>query len=92
MGGLPFIANDLPYLRSVCETYGVGEVTDLQSEDAIAHEVGKIFADPSKYRQMRDAAVKARKVLNWEVEGAKLLEIYRTSVEPLIGKRLDKAV
>lgn len=91
MGGLPFIANDLPYLRSVCETYGVGEVTDLQSEDAIAQEVQRIFADPSKYQRMRDATVKAREILNWDVEGAKLLEIYRTSVEPLIGKRLERA-
>ena len=91
MGGLPFLANDLPYLRSVCETYGVGEVTDLQSEEAIAREVGAIFADPSRYQRMRDAAVRAREILNWDVEGAKLVDIYRRNIEPLIGKHLKEA-
>lgn len=91
MGGLPFLANDLPYLRSVCETYGVGEVLDLQSEEAIGRAVTNIFADPSRHQRMRDAAIKARQVLNWDVEGGKLLEIYRQKIEPIVGKRLVSA-
>lgn len=91
MAGLPFLANDLPYLRSVCETYGVGQVTDLQSEHAIAREVSSIFADPGRHARMREAALKAREVLNWDVEGAKLVDIYHQRIEPLISARLAMA-
>jgi glycosyltransferase involved in cell wall biosynthesis len=91
MGGLPFLANDLPYLRQVCETYGVGEVMDLNSEAAIARAVTDIFADPERHARMRAAAVSAREVLNWDVEGAKLVEIYRRQIEPKIEKRLANA-
>ncbi|HEV7689368.1 MAG TPA: glycosyltransferase family 4 protein [Hyphomonadaceae bacterium] len=88
MAGVPFVANDLPYLRLMCETHGIGQVVDLKSEEALARAVREILGDEKRYAEMREAAVRARKVLNWEVEGAKLVDLYNQKISPRIGQKL----
>jgi glycosyltransferase involved in cell wall biosynthesis len=76
VAGLPFICNDLPFLRDVVERYGNGQTADLGSPPAIAAVVNGIFADPEVLVALRKAAAKARQTLNWSTEEATLLKIY----------------
>lgn len=73
---LPFLANDLPFLRDVMQRYGNGIGADLGSPAAIAAAVNRVMADPQALAALRAGALAAKKELNWEVESRKLLDIY----------------
>ncbi|MCU1737663.1 MULTISPECIES: glycosyltransferase [unclassified Pseudomonas] len=74
---LPFISNDLPFLRDIAQTYGNGLLADLNSAELIASAVNQLFSAPAQLASLKAGAVKAREFINWEVEGEKLLSIYQ---------------
>jgi len=76
VAALPFICNDLPFLRSVVERFGNGCVADLNSAEAIARKINALFGDPVALAELRQGAMVARDSLNWSVEEKKLLAIY----------------
>lgn len=73
---LPFIANDLPFLKSIVEQFGCGLLSDLSSPESIAHTVNRLFSNPSQISKLKQGAREAREHLNWSVEERKLLAIY----------------
>jgi glycosyltransferase involved in cell wall biosynthesis len=79
--GVPFVCNDLPYLRTVLDTYGCGLVTDLTNPDAGAQAILALLDDAESLSRLKLAARTAALSLNWEIEGQKLLALYRR-VEP----------
>lgn len=74
---LPFVCNDLPFLRDVVQAHGNGLLADLGSPRAIAQAVNAVFADPAGLTALRAGAARAKATLNWEVEASKLLQIYQ---------------
>jgi len=74
---LPFISNDLPFLRDIVDTYGNGLLADLNSAESIATAVNQLFNDSVKLASLKDGAKNAREAINWDVEGEKLLNIYQ---------------
>jgi glycosyltransferase involved in cell wall biosynthesis len=75
--GVPFVCNDLPYLRTVLDTYGCGLVTDLTNPDAAAQAILALLDDAESLSRLQLAARTAARSLNWEIEGQKLLALYR---------------
>ncbi|GAB7533049.1 hypothetical protein PS3A_54650 [Pseudomonas sp. 3A(2025)] len=74
---LPFISNDLPFLRDIANRYGNGVMADLSLPDAIANSVNQLFGDSARLAALTRGAAVAREELNWDVEARKLLAIYR---------------
>lgn len=74
---LPFISNELPFLRDIANQYGNGVMADLGSPGAIADSVNQLFADETHLALLKRGAKAAREDLNWDVEGQKLLAIYQ---------------
>ncbi|MEY9495765.1 glycosyltransferase involved in cell wall biosynthesis [Bradyrhizobium elkanii] len=74
--GVPFLANDLPFLRDVAEEYGFGVVADLSAPSVIAEAVASALGDPDRFSELKAAAQAAAVRLNWNVEKDKLLEVY----------------
>lgn len=75
---LPFVCNDLPYLRQVVDQYGNGLTTDLREPKKIAEAINKLFGSPEKLSNLRAGALAAKLEMNWEVEERKLLSIYHS--------------
>lgn len=76
VAGLPFVCNDLPFLRDITTRHGCGIATDLTTPEAIARAINGVFAAPETLPTLRAGALAAREELNWEMEGRKLMEIY----------------
>lgn len=79
---VPFLANDLPFLRDVAEEHGFGVVTDLDKPEAVAAAITTALADSGHYAELKCAAVEAGLRINWELEGKKLLDIYARLMKP----------
>lgn len=74
--GVPFVSNDLPFLRTVVDTYGCGFVVDFAASERAANQILARIDDPEAMSRLKQAATAAARVLNWEVEGRKLLALY----------------
>ncbi|MBA3771248.1 MAG: glycosyltransferase [Ramlibacter sp.] len=80
---LPFLSNDLPFLRDIGQRYGNGVSADLGSPGSIAEAVNRILGDPDAMARLRAGALAAKRELNWEVEGRKLLAVYESLDRPV---------
>lgn len=74
---LPIIANDLPYLRDVITTDGVGLVADMKSLEALSAAINAMF-DPTQggAARFKPALTTAQYKYSWQAQEAKLFEIY----------------
>lgn len=80
-GGLPVAAADLPDIREVVESLGVGRLFDGEDTEDLARVIGEILEDPAPYRE---AARRAASELTWEHESERLISAYRLA---LMGER-----
>jgi glycosyltransferase involved in cell wall biosynthesis len=82
--GLPFVSNDLPFLRSIIDRYGFGIAADLGRPEAVAAAILSVVEDPIKLRGLKELADQAGRELNWEKEGVKLLALYERVILPKV--------
>lgn len=73
---VPFLANDLPFLRDIADEHGFGVIADLSQPASIASAVNQVMTDLSRLAALKSAAASARDKLNWELEELKLLDLY----------------
>jgi len=76
MAELPVAVSNFPEMSKIVEQYGVGVVFDPEDVKDIARAINELLEDREKYAQMKENTKRAKKVLNWENESRKLLEIY----------------
>lgn len=74
---LPIIANDLPYLRDVITTDGIGLVADMKSLDALSAAINEMF-DPAQggSARFKPALTAAQYKYSWQAQETQLFEIY----------------
>jgi glycosyltransferase involved in cell wall biosynthesis len=85
--GLPFVSNDLPFMRWIITHYGFGETIDLTKPESAAAAILSILNDPARLRALKNAAENAGAELNWENESKKFLALY----DRIIPTSLDSA-
>jgi len=74
--GLPIIASAFPELKKVVLEHGIGLTFDPSDPQDIARAARRILDDPEGMERMRENALKASSLYNWENESRKLLQIY----------------
>lgn len=79
--GLPVVSSNFPVLKAIIEDYGLGCTCDPEYPRDIANAINWVLSDKKRYDGMRQNAVEAAKIFNWENESKKLLEVYRNLSE-----------
>ena len=75
--GLPVIASDFPYWRSLIEKYQCAVFVDPENPDAIAGAINYLLSHDEEAKAMGERGRKAvENEFNWEMEEKKLLDIY----------------
>lgn len=74
---VPVVAADLPEIRRVVETEGVGLLVDVESPEAIAAAVNRILDEDELRQMMKEQTKQARQKYNWDKEKDNLLDVYR---------------
>lgn len=74
---IPVILSDVPEHRYINDLYHIGIVIDDVTPEKIAEAINKFYLDKEFYERCRQNVEKAAKVLCWENEGSKLVEIYK---------------
>jgi len=76
--GLPVVGSHFPELQRVIEGYKLGVTFNPEDPQDIARAINEVLEDRGKYEEMRQNALKAAKIFNWENESKKLLTIYQS--------------
>lgn len=84
--GVPFVCNELPFLRAIIDTYRCGMVTDLSKPEAAAAAILSILERPIGLQALKGAAESAGRELSWEKEGAKLVALYELEVVARVAR------
>lgn len=74
---VPVLADDLPELRRFVVGYGIGEVGKMDDPAVLGHRIAAALRDDARLAAWRAALVPAAAALCWEVEGEKLVGLYR---------------
>ena len=74
--GLPILANDLPELRRIIDSYHIGCVGDMSTAENAAHLIDKVFSNPQRLQFWRHQITMIRQLISWENEGKKIIEIF----------------
>lgn len=77
MAGLPAVVSDHPEKRQIVRSYDVGLVCNERDPRDIAGAIQMLADDDELRRNLSDNALKSRKVLCWENEEKKLLQLYQ---------------
>jgi glycosyltransferase involved in cell wall biosynthesis len=75
--GLPILANDLTFLRTVIVAEGFGLVRTLDTPQAFADAINAMMGDSEKLAGYRRSILARRHVFSWRHESAPLLELYQ---------------
>ena len=75
---LPFISNNLPFLREIVERYENGVIADLGDPLTIASSINRVIGSPETLARLKLGALAAKEEMNWCVEERKLLAIYES--------------
>ncbi len=80
--GLPVVYGDMPPVQAICAQYGCGLPCDPGSPTSIADVLNRLLDDADLYARMRNAALAAAQVYNWEAQEQALLGVYRRLLPP----------
>lgn len=75
--GLPIVASDLPDVSDLLLEYGIGETFSLDDRGSMHRALVKALEDPET---VKANVASAARQLCWEVESARLLEVYRQTL------------
>ncbi len=75
--GLPVILSNVPEHVYLNEKYGFGIVLDDVTPELISEAINRLYNDKEMYKRLQTSAIKASEELCWEIEGIKLIEIYK---------------
>jgi glycosyltransferase involved in cell wall biosynthesis len=75
--GLPIIATDLPEIKKIVQGSEIGLVGDTSSSLGFAKLIDDFFSNTELLIKMKSNLLLAQKLYCWEMEGMKLVEIYK---------------
>ena len=79
-GNIPILAPNYPFMRFIVNKYKIGFLIDNIDPVEISTTIKNIFIDKPKLEQMRLNIQKAKNDLNWEIEGDKLIDLYKKNL------------
>lgn len=80
MAGIPIVASDLPEMKKIVEGYNVGVTVNPDDPLSIREGISFLLKDQAEYNKFKLNCYKTAKILNWENEEEKLVEIYSSNI------------
>jgi glycosyltransferase involved in cell wall biosynthesis len=77
--GLAIAVSNLPVLEKIVRDHDLGVVFDPSDPKHIAEQLNALMGNPARLRACRENATRvARNRYNWDHEGGKLVDLYKT--------------
>ncbi|MBO9700885.1 MAG: glycosyltransferase [Sporocytophaga sp.] len=76
MAGIPQVTINFPEYKHLNDVYSFALLIDLKHEE-IVKAFNRLLNEPALYDEIKENAMKARKVFNWEKESEALIDFYK---------------
>jgi len=76
--GVPQLCVNFPEYKAINDEHNIALMLDDLEVQTIVNAVNSLFNNSEKYKELRKNCLKARKVINWQNEEKKLIEIYNS--------------
>jgi glycosyltransferase involved in cell wall biosynthesis len=73
---LPFLSNDLPFVKTVVEDLQGGAIADLSTPILCGQAINRVFSNPIELQRMRANLHARRDEFLWRRQGEKLVRLY----------------
>ena len=73
---LPFLSNELPFVKTVVADLKGGVIADLTTPLRCGKAINRIFSDPNELKNMRANLHARRDEYLWKWQGAKLVRMF----------------
>jgi glycosyltransferase involved in cell wall biosynthesis len=73
---LPFLANELPFVRTIVEDLECGRIADLTTPSLCAEAINRMFSDANQLARMRANLRARREEYLWKEQGKRLIGMY----------------
>jgi glycosyltransferase involved in cell wall biosynthesis len=91
--GLAIAVSDLPFLEKIVRDHDLGVVFNPRDPRNIAEQLNALVCNPARLRSCRENAARAaRERYNWDHEGGKLVDLYKTMAGGPAGSGMAYAV
>lgn len=75
--GLPVIMSNVPEHRYLNDKYNFGIILEKNTPECLAQAIVKLYGDQDLFDLLSENAIQTSKVLNWESEFEKMIDIYK---------------
>ena len=76
--GIPQVCVSFPVYKEINNQYEIAVCIDNQRSETITAALNQLLNDPELYERLQKQCLKARQVLNWQEEEAKLIEFWKS--------------
>jgi glycosyltransferase involved in cell wall biosynthesis len=77
MAGVPVVAVDFPPVRDILSQYDYGRCFEPDNAEDLRQKIQECLDSVDRHEHMKVEARRAAREVNWEHEGARLIEIFR---------------
>jgi glycosyltransferase involved in cell wall biosynthesis len=81
MAGVPQVCVGYPEYEAINDKYGVAYMVYDTSSETIAKALNNLLSDGVLYQKLKENCLKAREVLNWQLEEKRLLGFYHNLLQ-----------
>lgn len=76
IAGLPVVASDLPEIRRIVRSNGIGELVRPGDDQQLIYALNRLVADAPLRQQLRERSLRTARQLNWEQQETALVALY----------------
>lgn len=76
IAGLPVVASDLPEIRRIVRSNGIGELVRPGDDQQLIDALNRLVADAPLRQQLRERSLRTARQLNWEQQETALVALY----------------
>jgi glycosyltransferase involved in cell wall biosynthesis len=79
-GGLAVLASDLPEMAAIINEYQIGRTFKSDDVNDLTKQIQMLVDNPEQLRTYQTNALKAAKILNWDHEKSRLIDLYNSKI------------
>ncbi len=79
--GIPQVCVDFPVYKEINNQYAIAVCIDNQHSETIAAAMNQLLNDRVLYDRLQQACLKAREILNWQHEEARLIDFWKKALK-----------